>query len=514
MVSYFVWSLKNTLLLALQWCLGVAALFIQVSTTSIAASAAAGPHLATLPVGLLLGIAAVSAALVPNLIQNYGSRIVFCTAGLCGVVGALISVAAIAGGATFALLVVGAIPQGYTYACTNNLRFAVMQFTTPEFASRAIAFVIAGGIFSAGIGPEASKYTRTSLPKEFLGSYILLLGIYVAMCLVPLCIDFHLKHPPGDDDGKGDDRSSDLKQAQDSGNSDHKGDTDNSDAQAKTGYELVETGDIRPAAATDATSQQEGPNNTSQAPAPDAPSARDLQEIVFNWPFLFVLLCEFTAYSAMGGLMTATPLAMQAVGYNFNQSTSAVQLHMLGMFLPSIFTGEIVKLFGKVLTMLIGFCILLLGAGLYLIGTNFAAFLGAITIVGVGWNLSFVPATALFTTLYRPEEKAKTQAFNDVVVIGVLAILMATAGAFVTGVGWRNFVIAYMCYTAVALILTAIYYTSQLLVGNNPDNINLLIAQKKNHQQQQEGAFEGVPTNVTAEGGDNDIGDAGAAANN
>ena len=97
---------------------------------------------------------------------------------------------------------------------------------------------------------------------------------------------------------------------------------------------------------------------------------------------------------------------------------------------PAI-AGDVVKALGKVSTMLLGFCILLLGAGLYLAGSSFAIFLSGITLVGVGWNLSFVPATALLTSFYRPAEKATVQAFNDLLVIGLLAVAMASSGAFV-----------------------------------------------------------------------------------
>ena len=51
-------------------------------------------------------------------------------------------------------------------------------------------------------------------------------------------------------------------------------------------------------------------------------------------------------FGVMGLLMTATPLAMEGCGFSFNRTTDVIQWHVLGMFLPSFFTGHLIAYFG------------------------------------------------------------------------------------------------------------------------------------------------------------------------
>jgi hypothetical protein len=92
--------------------------------------------------------------------------------------------------AQFVLIILGAILQGITYAATQNLRFAVIRIAPPEWSSRAVAYLLAGGTFAAGIGPEVTKYTRSTLVYEFAGNYVLLGCLYGVMCLIPWIVNF------------------------------------------------------------------------------------------------------------------------------------------------------------------------------------------------------------------------------------------------------------------------------------------------------------------------------------
>lgn len=50
---------------------------------------------------------------------------------------------------------------------------------TPDYKSRAISYVMAGGVVAAVIGPNLAHWTRAWLSGiEFAGSYLSLLGLY------------------------------------------------------------------------------------------------------------------------------------------------------------------------------------------------------------------------------------------------------------------------------------------------------------------------------------------------
>ena len=51
-------------------------------------------------------------------------------------------------------------------------------------------------------------------------------------------------------------------------------------------------------------------------------------------------------YSDIALVMTATPLAMLACNHDFRDTAFVIQWHILGMFAPSFFMGNLVSRFG------------------------------------------------------------------------------------------------------------------------------------------------------------------------
>src|SRR5262245_5246203 len=70
-----------------------------------------------------------------------------------------------------------------------------------------------------------------------------------------------------------------------------------------------------------------------------ARGGRPLATILRQPAFRVALASSVFGYSVMTITMSATPLAMQACGLTFFDSASVIQMHMVGMFLPSFFTG-------------------------------------------------------------------------------------------------------------------------------------------------------------------------------
>ncbi len=55
----------------------------------------------------------------------------------------------------------------------------------------------------------------------------------------------------------------------------------------------------------------------------------------------------------------------------------------------------------------------------------------------MGWNFLFVGATTLLTETYRLEERAKTQAINDFLVLAAVSIAVLFAGSLEFHLGWQ-----------------------------------------------------------------------------
>jgi len=142
-------------------------------------------------------------------------------------------------------------------------------------------------------------------------------------------------------------------------------------------------------------------------------------------------------YAVMVLIMTATPLAMQACGFNFGSTASVIQWHVLGMFLPSFFTGRLIMKFGTYRIIQLG-CLMLLGCiFLNQFGVSYWHFFSALVLLGIGWNFTFIGATALLTKTYEPVDKARVQGLNDLVVFTSAAAASLLSGYWHSIFGWE-----------------------------------------------------------------------------
>lgn len=172
------------------------------------------------------------------------------------------------------------------------------------------------------------------------------------------------------------------------------------------------------------------------APAESA-SARSLLEIMRQPSYLVALFGAASGYGIMILAMTATPLAMVHHQHGLGAAATVIQLHVLGMFLPSFFTGSLIARFGVLRVMLTGVLLLTGHVLLTLSGTGFYSFAAALVLLGVGWNFLYVGGTNLLTRTYSAAEKAKAQAANDltIFIVGLMASL--SAGALHNAIGWQ-----------------------------------------------------------------------------
>ena len=182
---------------------------------------------------------------------------------------------------------------------------------------------------------------------------------------------------------------------------------------------------------------------------------RPLFVIVRQPAFVVAALGGMVAYGVMNFVMTATPLAMRVCGHSFEATASVIQWHVVAMFAPSFFTGHLIKRFGLPNVMTAGTALMAVCVAINLSGETVAHFWVALALLGLGWNFLFVSATTLLTTTYRPAEKAKVQALNDLLVFGTVAVTAISAGAAHHTLGWAvlNYVAAPFLLLGVAATL-------------------------------------------------------------
>lgn len=170
-------------------------------------------------------------------------------------------------------------------------------------------------------------------------------------------------------------------------------------------------------------------------PTADNPG-RPLRAIAAQPVFLVAVVACALGYGVMNLLMAATPIAMSHHAHAFSSTALVLEWHVLGMFVPSFFTGSLIKRFGTLPIMAVG---VLLYAGCLVValsGVELMQFLVALLLLGVGWNFLYIGGTTLFTEAYRPEEKTTAQAAMDFCVYTTMAFTSFGSGALITTQGW------------------------------------------------------------------------------
>jgi MFS family permease len=167
-----------------------------------------------------------------------------------------------------------------------------------------------------------------------------------------------------------------------------------------------------------------------------AGTGRPLGQIMRQPRFMVAVFCAVGSYALMSFVMTGAPLAMALCGFTPNQSTFGISLHVIAMFGPSFFTGNLIARFGKERIVAIGMALLAACAAVGLAGIELSNFYIALILLGVGWNFGFIGATAMLTDCYRPEEKAKAQGANDVILFSMVAFASLMSGQTLNALGW------------------------------------------------------------------------------
>jgi MFS family permease len=165
---------------------------------------------------------------------------------------------------------------------------------------------------------------------------------------------------------------------------------------------------------------------------------RPLRQVAAEPRFIVAALGAAFGYGVMNLLMTATPIAMGACGHPYDAAVTVIASHIIGMFAPSLVTGDLIKSFGVTRVMLVGVLLNLACVVIALGGVRLAHFWWALVLLGVGWNFVYVGATTLLTSAYRPSEKSKAQGLNDVLMFATMALSSFFSGVILERNGWET----------------------------------------------------------------------------
>jgi MFS family permease len=328
---------------------------------------AADKSLATLPVAAMMVGTMLATVPASLMMGRFGRRAGFAFGAALAVAGGAFAAASLAAGWFLAFCLAHVLIGAYQ-GFAQFYRFAAADAASPAFRSRAISYVLAGGVVAAIVGPQIGSLTSNLLASgPFVFSYVAIVLLGILAVVLASFIDV-------------------------------------------------------------------------PAPAADkgALPPRPLSTIARQPAFLVAVSGAAIGFGVMILAMTATPLAMRAHHHGIGDTAFVIQWHVLGMFLPSFFTGGLIARFGAPLIMLAGVALLLGHVAIALSGVQFLHFASALILLGVGWNFTYLGGTNLLTETYRSSEKALVQGINDFAVFTTVVLGSFSSGVLLHLFGWSG----------------------------------------------------------------------------
>lgn len=328
--------------------------------------------LATLPVTFYLLGSALAAMPAAKFMRRYGRSNGFQIGTLGAALGCLIGFFAVRQGSMIGLCI-GTLIAGIYPAFCSSFRFAAAEVADayrPDAKSKAISWVLMGGVLGGVVGPEFSKLTRSAMPGLFSATYLSL----TFFALLAMVLIRQLKLPE------------------------------------------VKVAD-------------------------DAKKARPLFEILSQRLVWIAVLAGVVAYGIMNLLMVATPLAMEFCKLPYSDAAFVLEWHVIGMFLPGLFTGSLIARFGMNQVMLAGCALMIACPVIALQGVTLNHFVIALAVLGIGWNFLFTGATAMITSakiLPEAADRRAIQGLNEFCIFATMITSSFSSGALLDARGWTT----------------------------------------------------------------------------
>ncbi|EUD09443.1 MFS transporter [Providencia alcalifaciens] len=158
---------------------------------------------------------------------------------------------------------------------------------------------------------------------------------------------------------------------------------------------------------------------------------------LYSQPLLrLIAVVSAMGYALVVYMVGTFPLAMKAQGFDFAAITFVFQCHILGMFAPSFFTGQLISCFGVKTFVWLGAMCLVIANIIGFTGSSYAHFLFTMTLVGLAWNFILISTTHLLPKTYHEHERAKVQGATDFLIFGFGSFGSLIAGFAFYFMGW------------------------------------------------------------------------------
>jgi MFS family permease len=274
----------------------------------------------------------------------------------------------------------GMLLMGVANAAITLGRFAAAEVNPPEKRGAAISNVVLGGTFGSIFGPlivaPAGALVMLYGFKELSGAYAATLVLFIAAALIV----FALLTPDPKEIGR---------------------------EMAERHPETVRTGPARP-----------------------------ILEILRQPAALTAVAAMVFGQVVMVAVMVITSLHMKQHDHMLSDISMVLSSHTFGMYAFSVISGRLADRWGRARVILIGAGVLLLSCITAPLSPDVLPLAVSLFLLGLGWNFCFVGGSTLLADQLSPDERARTQGTNDLLVGFASALGSLSAGMVFSASGY------------------------------------------------------------------------------
>jgi MFS family permease len=299
-----------------------------------------------------------------------------------GALGALIVTASVVA-RSLPLFLFGLILMGVAQSALQLARFAAAEVHTAADRGRAISNVVIGGTAGTLVWPTLSQtfgpWMQSLGVDELAWPYLVSFVLFIAAAFVIFIL---LRPDPRD-----------------------------------IGRQLAQL-------------QSEQKSNVAFSPA------RSILEILRQPAAMAAMAAMVFGQAVMVMVMVITPLHMRGHQHAVPDISLVLSSHVFGMFAFSILSGRLADRWGRGPVILVGAATLILACLTAPLSPDILPLGVALFLLGLGWNFCYVGGSSLLADQLSPEERSRTQGFNDLLIGLVSAVGSFGSGLVFAAVGY------------------------------------------------------------------------------
>ena len=186
--------------------------------------------------------------------------------------------------------------------------------------------------------------------------------------------------------------------------------------------------------------------------------ARSIVQILRLPAAIVAILAMALGQMVMVMVMVITALYMRDHQHGLGSVSLVISAHTFGMYGFSMISGRLADRWGRGPVIISGAATLLLACVAATLSPEVLPLAVSLFLLGLGWNFCFVGGSTLLADQLSPEERARTQGFNDLLVGMASAAASLGSGVIFAALGYTVMALAGATFSLVPLVAATAWF--------------------------------------------------------